>query len=279
MELTKGDWDNLEGKVTVYSKLRYPPEIRKRNKGVIKGAREKGYPLKEGPREELIFAIYITPDSADFIEKTDLPEDVSRELIEKANYDVEFMNKSSQSKGEETIPFYGSSISVESEIELLLSQGDVLFTGEHPLPDMCMQANEEGIMLYSQRLAKQLADEKAHVPKKETEEITYEDIEPSDTRDYFLKNYIFPMLDAAGGRGEKDLRSLQEDFLRFLKFSTDSILRNAAEELCEFIEHSGGNQDTDGLVDAYVNKIIAIREERYEEAAKIRDDIKRLKAE
>lgn len=127
LNLVKGDENNLQGRVLVYSILNSDNYLSK---------------LKNGE----IFSLYASNDANDFVEKTKKPlESVEYKRLENQLYK---MVAEMFGLNIEHINFYVSPIEIESEKELHNFKTDILFTGNYSHPNLCTNIVKSGMDFY-----------------------------------------------------------------------------------------------------------------------------------
>ena len=247
-----GDWNNLEGKVIVYSKLI----------GVENNVKV----------EKAIPSLYLTTDILDFVEKVrgkellQWPAGEITRILGEAIKDIGKQNK--------IFPVFGFIKELDSEKEITQLAKETLYVGNYSHKDACMEAIKCGAQLYGCALMDQMQTKldigSAKIHKKT---LTYEKFikgdKKDDITDYVLKNYVVPMIDAHDEKNPIIYRTLKQELVNF---AAGSAFAQYVIKLCNVIE-DGKKKPNNDLIWSYVLEMNAIHTERYEEAAKIRDEI------
>jgi len=245
MKLTKGDPNNLEGRVIIYSrfkKLVNVPECKQCN-----------LDLEDGT----FFALYFSVD----------PEDVKKEGFSEKHFDKEEkITKTKeffQTKGmDDYVTAFLCRPELEPEKEWPKFAEDILFVGEYLSPVKCSIANNAGLHLYTLALEDQLKKARVEINLRQR---TYHDVKGEQVMAYIINHYITPMFSAKQFKDNKMFEHLKKDFIRF---SAGSQFERDVLELCGVIE--SGKIDTE-LTDAYITKIVSIHTQNFEAAALMRD--------
>lgn len=267
IDLIKGNLDNLEGRVFVYSQLQAEPYPNTRSHGELIIA------LYGASNFDLIFrkmaeiGVYFG-DGPVFIKNClgDILRDVKIPTVD--------------------LTFASTPIPAESKEHILLhSQGDdVMFIGQYSSPAVCIRAINAGFDLYAlkfynQSLKKRILEKESgyiHSPIQEQKEktpiITHQTFADKPIDQEILRRYVIPMLDAVIQKEFSAFEALKNDFLMF---SLDSLFSDHVWKLCGIIKEGVGKPNIP-LIEAYVAHINHIHKEDYTSAAITYDKISDL---
>lgn len=253
IELRKGDWNNLEGRLVSYSKLT--------NKELAEQI------------ETPLMAMYASFDPLDFIERMGLNEDGKR-VIESLKQSAEKTVEDFRKKGVNitAMPLYGAPIVYEDEQDLMEDQNDIIFAGEWERPECCVEATQMGVRLYTMKYMESfLKKHNVDTPKQKVipKEQRYTEYIGKSLRTTILNDYVNPIIDA---RNSGDLERANILGLRLVHFVEGSNFVTDGLELISIAKNAKSKKEYD-LIDCYLNKIDAIHLERFEEAARYRDAI------
>ncbi|MBI2629289.1 hypothetical protein HYW74_04345 [Candidatus Pacearchaeota archaeon] len=275
MELVKGDWDNLEGKVMVYGKLNLSDN--EDAPGIIK---ENG----------ILMGTYASADSLDyvnFLKSLGAPEYLI-DVINSAESQVKDAVKG-MDMGKRIFMARGiSGVPIECEEDLLFKDFDVLKIGEYFRLGNFLHATNLGVEYYMVRFEDQLikkhgveslintVNRKPKDDQNKTESkqaITYKDIEPAKIGWYLFNTFVDPLLHMYRcGESEKtDL--IAEDAINF---SMGSLFMPQLLKILDLMKN-GGAKLNEKLINCYVSEIDAILREDYETAARVRSEILAMK--
>lgn len=240
LDLTKGDKNNLEGKVEVYAKI-------------------------DTPEGEKILSAFATIDALAFIEELGLSSEEGKDITEK----MEEMKQNLPSEAEYSIPVFTTPPRVLEEVDIMVKNCDAVYVGKFLQPAACTKSIFLTTELYVIKYHNQMLQKAGAVSEKIKPEINHSNVQ-TNIREYLLRNYVIPMLDS-NRHGES--REFSQTASNFVSFSQGSKFERDVLELCALMRTK--NPDLE-LIDLYLNKIEAIRDEKYETAAKIRDQIAQL---
>lgn len=243
MDLKKGDWDNLEGKVMVYAKF-------------IGDVSTLEPDQQEHAREHPFIALYFSSDAEDFKSKACVPA----ELFE---HDSDIAEKAAPK-----IPTIYSGLYASLAVEDGFFDGDhdVLFIGEVRDVDNGFTCLQLAGQFYMTRYLDNWGATKG--VEKPEEKVTYANFH-GDLVPYLTSTFLSPLQRAIDEPDE-----FEEIRKAFIDFSADAspVIRKSIEHLCDAISVGSGLE----LTDSYLMQIKAIHEQEYEEAAILRDRIKEL---
>jgi len=267
IELTKGDPDNLEGKVTIYSK--FSGDIRDFAPPKLKNAILNPF--------DQIFSLYTTTDILDFIEKECLPSELAKEIKRKIEAETKHLFEK-RHFSEKIICFYSHPGIQENEQEVICSPHDVLYAGKWKSLLNCIISLNHASELYMNRFTEQKINNLGinHSQNQAEKDLQEKKIDKDRIGEYIMKRYIGSMMDA-NRRGEfEEFNRLQSGLIQIGRIPEFKTCSHDLFKLCSALKASPGRNADITLITAYVNKIQAISLERYEEAAKLRDKIKYL---
>jgi len=252
-----GDWDNLEGRVFIWSRA----------------LNEKENPIR---------AVLFTNDPFDVI-GGDFEGDPKANANELERVMKENARAMMQRQGIPDVPIW------------VLYVKDITLSSEDEIPDIrerlhvddlssigaCKLANSGAMAIYQSRYMEQLVKHLVVAHKISPEDdfnLTYTDFMEDGRRkpiiDYVVTDYINPMKESLRDGDRERYNSIK---WRFHQFAKGSLLINDVIEVCGVLEKNPTNPKEELLL-RYVNKMNAIHLERYEDAAKLRDQIREMKA-
>ena len=260
--LTKGNWDNLEGKVLIYAKL--DNEAAAKHFGTS------------------LVCSYSSSDILNLAEKVGFEDKVDG-IAQK----IKEFNEMTASKFSKdgikvvAIPFYSAPIFIEDEKDILIGNHDIVFAREWDRFESCVQAVEAGTRIYALKYMEQTIKkyelDNPHSDKKSEAKLladeTYTAYAGKSLKNVLIQNYVAPIMDAKN-RGETERANVLGvklvHFIQGASFAVDGF------ELLTLAKRAESKRDYD-LIDSYLNKIDAIHLERFEDAAKYRDVIVKAK--
>ena len=275
MELKKGNWDNLEGTVLIYSKLK-----NFKNPGESITDKNGKHPLPDGS----VMNLYCSFDITNFVNAVGVPKEVLEDIIKKAKDSIEnkFKEDGIHSSVKMDDPLcIAPLINIRTEEELFSNplKGDILFVGNYDNEEDIGRFMNIATTYYFDRFHKQMKRGLPLESNGNTEIFsmkTYEDIEKGQLKGYLSKEFIVPMVGSAG----IDVQQMNRYIRAFVRFSEISAvskhISTDVHELCRHVQDNRTNINKE-LIETYLNKMDAIHREDYEEAAKYRDEIIKLK--
>jgi hypothetical protein len=261
MDLVKGDWNNLEGRVIVYSKFK-----------------NKNTELSILPNDELIAKHFLIG-----FNKKNRP---SEEHLNKLLNEYKQKYKLPKNILGMLIPMEIRNIDLYSEDTLKERTEDVLYTGEFSDIYDCNHANILGMYVYQFRIMKQREDLGIEVNNNYSELKRYKNVNSIQLLEHITKEYIVRLIDYTRFSDKKEYQGVKKEFMNFSK---NSPFEKEAIELTKIIEQNPINPDVE-LIGKYLHRIVnkkmleemnieldkAIKVEKYEEAVIYRDKIKDL---
>jgi len=261
IKLIRGNIDNLEGKVLVFSRLE---------------------PM-DG--ESQIMSLYAATNLLDFVDKAGLPRESIGELEKQIIADARQVKEkmgitcSEEEFMAKILPIYITPVPISQEGDLYCGDEDVLDVGTFSSPTTCLEMLNEGIKIYMLKhedsvqrrhgLKPEIKDKKNKVKEEQTKP-TYKNVEKPDFRKYITDNFIVPILDSYS-QGKPHLAN--EVASEFFKFSSESLFVGSVVDLMREIDKTRDRPNLP-IIEAYVNMVVAINNEDYVTAAKMRDKIK-----
>ena len=265
IEFEKGNINNLEGRVLAYAKTN-DPQI---------------------PSEKLMLGFYGFANPVDFKEK--FGEDVLEEYLNEVD---KVIGKKSNIPNDFQIPFYTTAVPV-SKGDIKLASEDVMNLGEFNDETNLAIALTSSIGIYMANYLKQkmskagMQKQGKQKPGEEDtkEKISYLNISEDQRTFYIQKNHISPIMHSLE-TGENNLAIMKaQEFVRFCRksplvddaYAIVSVLNNPLknqnnkQNYSRLLKKDMPNQE---LMRLYFEKILAIVNERYSDAAIIRDKIK-----
>ena len=243
MRLEQRNAGRLEGKVVVYGRC-------------------------DDALEERILGFYLTSDLDELTKKTGSAS--ATEVVEEA------LNKWYVQKSDDptdVMVLYACAIAGPSIEAVAQRTCDRFFVGEYASPKNCLRAAQLGAELYVLRLGEQVRRAPAEEPKKQQElpRLTYKDIATESLKSHLQKEYIVPLFHAIESRASDALSTIKGDLLRF---GTGAHFYQDVQAVCGMFEI--GRKMNLPLLQAYLDKIDAISNEKLEQAAELRDRISQL---
>lgn len=242
--------ESLEDEVIVYARL-------------VKGRRCDGCPVPAA--DGFIFALYGTTSLDAFIKQLEIPEDIAKRLAD---------DKDLRSN------FYATPMPFDNEVDLKILPVKKIHVGDFTCPHRCVEAVDSHMNIYkfelnihrielSERLSRESC-KRPNKTRKQERPKRYEDIPGPELLEHMIRTYVAPLVRAVM-TGVGNRTKLRQDFAAF---GTGSLVFQDIVGLCKAIQ----DHPTDtALTDAYIGKIVSIRNERYEEAARYSAIIKQFK--
>lgn len=240
MDLKKGDWDNLEGRVMVYAKF-------------VADVPTLDPVLQEHARELPFIALYFSSDAEDFKSKMGVP-------AEHFEHDYDIAGKAA--------PKIHGGLYAPLAVEDSFFDGDhdVLFIGEIRDVDNGFACLQLAGQFYMRRYLDNFGVTKG--AEKPEEKVTYSSL-TGDLVPYVTSTFLSPLQ-----RAIDDLDEFEEIRKAFIDFSADAspAIGKTVEHLCDAISVGSGLE----LTDSYLMLIEAIHKQDFKRAAILRDRIKEL---
>ena len=268
MELVKGDWENLEGKVMVYGKLDLS-----NNEDVPEELRESG----------AFGGSYATTDAVDymnFLKKLGASSDLINELSE-AEFKIDKEVKKMEMEGKMFMVRCISGIHIPNEEDILIKDHDVLKIGTYYRLNNLANAEDFAVKYYMMRFEDQLMDrhnignilngktERDKNNVKEHELQTYKDVDSAKIGWYLFNTFVNPLMYLYKSGESEKADSIAKDAMTF---SSGSLFMPEVLKLLEIMKIGGANPNK-RLIECYVEEIDAISREDYETAARARNEI------
>lgn len=269
MDLAKGDADDLEGRVIIHGRVVELDASGDRRPDDFEGT---------------TMALFCTTRPADFAEKFGAPagglEELARKQAEAA--------KEADAAG--VLPMYGAPIDLD-ETDLTITPEDVIDVGVFTDQERCKAAIQLAAHMYLLRYSEQLqvrsgmpgvaaqysaqadaetADEELEPPS------TYDRVPRESMSDHLQAHYIGPIMHAIEDDNRVAALRLAHDLVRFC--GPRGPLTDDAYALAAEVRAAPQRLDTK-LVFKYFEKMLAVSDERFEDAARLRDDIRAYRAQ
>ncbi len=264
IELLRGNKENLEGKVTIYSKF---------NTGNI-----------QLPFSKEIFALYMSNDIEDLIKKTNPPRQVIKEIKIKRDMLDMIKNIIIKEKGidknilSQELLLIGYPMDVYSEQDLTYqNSGDLVYTGSFSSPELCKHSIKLGQEIYSLNYQEQILRNLGKSFKKQTPSSNskdykvYSDIEKKDMEEYIHNKFISPMIRAKINKDSEEKENIKTDFI---KFASGAPFTEDIFGIFDAVERADNSNDN--MLNLYIKKIIAVNNDNMTRAEKINNLIRRL---
>ncbi len=267
LNLEHGDLDDLEGRVIIYA---CSPA-----------------PLEEGGDEGVwhVVAMFFTTRPADFVDRFGVPEGGMEEL----DRQVEEAQENLDSGAVAVVPIYGAQMEI-SETEIELADDDVVYAGEFLHAQMAQVGVQIAAQLYVLRYSEQIltrsglieeAQEQAQAdqlsePEEASDEPlpTYQAVPRDEMADYFQSHYVAPIMLALEEEDMAQASTIARDFIRFC--GPRGPITDDAYALAAAVRSFICEKPTPVLY-KYFEKILAIANEQFEDAARLRDEIKAMR--
>lgn len=250
-KLVKGDEEHLQGRAIIYSNC-------ERN-GLVLGT----------------FAMYLAARLEDYVCKMNVGPEAAGVITKRWEERSAELKRSFGAGG--FLPFYNSQMPDLSEEEILASEEDVVFTGNYDNPVWCAQTINAAIPFYVLPFIQQ--DRRgmpASIHGLESRIVAWETPQLANAEIEFLAHiagtYVMPMMFT---QITGHTRGLEAVASQFREYCGQFNLGRDAERLCEIIQSMGGDGQI-GIVQRYLQKMGAIVAQRYEAAARLRDEIGQL---
>jgi len=261
IDLEQGDPNNLKGKVIAYSKF---IDLNKNHKGTI------FEPILDG---NLLF-IYATIDRSEFSKKNknqfETPETIINGIINESDgrlreiYDF-YQNKlfkKSKKFSVYSIALYSNEGGLPIDLE------DIIFAGEYSNVGRCLNANQSMVNRYMLELEEQNSRRQSIFSlnkntKSKTQKLikTYESINKDEIHHHIINNYIIPMDRAMKNGLTKEFKGIQEEFITQFSDGCDTLLEDFMQ--IPLLIKKGKKESID-LANIYLSKIVALKNEKYE---------------
>jgi len=244
MDLKKGDWDNLEGKVMVYAKF------------IGDVSTIEPEPLQEHARELPFISLYFSSDAEDFKSKVSAPAEHfehGSDIAEKATPKIPTIH-------------VGLYAQLATEDGFFTGDHDVIFVGAYRNTKIAFENMKLAGQFYMMRYLDNWGLTKG--VEKPEEKVTYANFR-GDLVPFVTSTFLSPLLIAIDD---------QDEFARirksFIDFSADAspVIGETVAHLCDAISVGSGLE----LTDSYLLLIKAIHEENFEQAGILKDSIKEL---
>lgn len=227
MTLIKGDSDNLEGRVVVFSTV---------------GGKNSG-----------LFACHDVDDLLALIENGEK----KRAVVEQQNrVDVEKLSVSERGTVPVFVRFYFADCIFSSERWLAKIGADAIYIDKY-------ETEEERVKLIQKHAADYMFafEEQEKWIKRAEKKVKHSDIAPEQTADYARSTYIERMNFALADGNTKKACEIQREFRRF---SRGSRFERFVPELCLYVHGADGCAEK-RVIDLCVKKIDALVKEKYED--------------
>lgn len=268
LELENGDLENLQGRVIIYARCLNDV-----------GAVGSG---TASPGE--VVAMFFTTDPADFTEKFGVPEGGLDDLARRAE-EVRARNPDAPVG---VVPIYGAPVDLEP-LDIPLAAEDIVYAGNFTDNERCQTAVQIAAHLYMMHYSEQLVAESgvpsSHVEAAEVRaldpvaaaepEKSYRDVPESEMSAYLQMRYIAPIMHAIEDDDRAAATATAESLIRFC--GPSGPLTADAYALAAAVQSRPHEMRT-ALLYSYFEKILAIASQRFEDAARLRDEIKALRA-
>jgi len=262
IDLIRGDVENLEGKVTIYTRLKNDEtdsscDCSDQN---CAGKERNGFP-----------AFYLTTDILDIADKLGFDAEPLKKIVEESTRKQEDALKKRKIK---IIKLFFLPIFYRNENDILNNSGDIIRVAGQYNDHNCGRILQNAESLYGGILASQLENKwnlSSLDPERNESQSSPGVYEGGEIGNHLLKEYLIPMMDEINHRGGREIDSLREDLISF--GGKHPTLMPDILTLSHIVEKNGNDRK---LIQFYINKIDAIHQERYESAAKYRDNIIKL---
>lgn len=274
VDLEQGDPNNLKGKVIAYSKF---IDLNKNHKGTI----------FEHIQDGQIVCIYATIDRSEFIKKNknefNTPETKLNDIINESDKRIREMYDVYQDKSSEKLKSFSIySIFLFGDAESLpIGLEDIIFAGEYSDIGRCFNADQSMINRYMLELEEQKSRGQGIFSlnkntKSETQKLikTYESINKGEIQQHIINKYIIPMDRAVKNGFAKEFKEIKNEFITKFSEGCDTLLEDFMQ--IPFLIKKSGKENTD-LVNIYLGKIVALKNERYEDIPVLIKQIEELK--
>ena len=244
IRLIRGNPNKLEGRVISFSRMKDKELIRAGAPG--------------------IFAIFATNNIETYIKKvTKNKEEADYLRGVKRKIDEQIRRKW---EGESLNGIYSSQMIINKESEIYTGEEDVVHNGDYFNPFYCTRSVNFGTNLYFS-----IHDEQNMNLMKKGQEYTRP--ERSTLKEEILRNFIFPLIDSYKHNDIASARTIKESMMQAYGGSS---MANPLIDILKIVDQQRINPNMKAI-NLNLDEAQAIRDERFEDAARIRDEIKRLK--
>jgi len=274
INLEQGDPKNLKGKVIAYSKF---IDLNKNHNGTI---------FEDIQNGDMLF-IYSTINYSEFIRKNkdefNIPETQINRIINESDsrlrevYDF-YQNKlfkKSKKSSVYSIALYSNEEGLPIDLE------DIIFTGEYSDVSRCLNADQSMINRYMLELEEQKSRGQGIFSlnkntKSKTQKLieTYESINKDDIQQHIINKYIIPMDRAIKGGFTKEFEKIQGEFITKFSDGCDTLLEDFMQ-IPLLIKKD--EKENINLVNIYLDKIVALKNEKYENMPALIKQIEELR--
>jgi len=231
------------------------------------------------PANERTIAIYFTTHPADFTERFGVPEGGMDDLARTASG----APPSRPDDDANVLPIYAAAVEL-TLADIKIATDDVVCAGRFHSVERCRAVVQLAAQMYMVRYSEQLVarsglsaeDEDAPEDTTRTAAQTYQQVPEAQISDHLQTHYIAPIMHALEDADQNEARRIAQDFLRFCGRS--GPLTADAYALAAVVQSSGADHKAT-LLYKYFEKILAVTAERFEDAARLRDEIEALAAE
>lgn len=261
IDLEQGDPDKLKGKVIAYSRFK---ELNRNHKETI------FKPIQDGN----IICIYATIDRSEFSKKNknefNTPETIINDVINYSDRRLKEMHDIYQDKSsQESKKFSVYSILLWGNAEgLPIGLEDIIFAGEYSDVKRCFNADQSMINRYMLELEEQKSSGQGVFSlnkntQSKTQELikTYESINKDEIQQHIINKYIIPMDRAIKNGLTKEFKGIQEEFITQFSDGCDTLLEDFIQ--IPLLIKQGKKESID-LANIYLGKIVALKNEKYE---------------
>ena len=269
IDLEQGDPNNLKGKVIAYSRF---IDLNKNHKGTILE------PIHDGD----LILIYATIYRSEFSRKNKglgIPEIKINDIINDSDGRVREIYDFYQGKlPEESKKFSVYSIALyNNEGSLPICLEDIIFAGEYSDVKRCLNADQSMINRYMLELEEQNSRRQGifSLNKNTKKPVkTYESINKDEIQQHIINKYIVPMDRAIKNGFTKEFEEIKNEFIT--KFSEGYNLELNDFMQIPFLIKKGEKENID-LANIYLHKIVALKNEKYEEMPALIKQIEELR--
>jgi hypothetical protein len=244
MRLVRGNFNKLGGGVISFSRMR--------DKELIKTG---------APR---VIAAYATNNLEKYIERVaDSKEgaDYIRAMARDINIQVK------ERCGERGMTkIYSSRLTLNDETKLYEGKEDIIYAGEYSNPFCCLKSVNFGTQLYFFRY-----DEQNLNPARAKSGV--EAIKMTPLKEEILKNFIFPLINSYKHNDLASARTIRESVIETYG---NSSMANPLVDILRILDKQKTKPDMK-IIHLDLDEAQAINDERFEEAAKIRDEIRKIR--
>jgi len=258
-ELKQGDEDNLAGKVVVYAR------------GPQHGVCQE---TDDPSRPATYFALFAStaPSDLERVIQSEIQNPMVREvlsdLVEEFEMDCE----------DSPVELYALPLVLAAEGHALKLGADVLFVGEYRCMGETLEALRLGLSFYHLQLSRGM-DGHLHADptlvEAPSERLpTYREIGNNAFKEHLMRTYFVPLMSAAAMGNDRLREKISGELLSFFD---GAPYTKDVQRFCAYVQSSGTSPSV-SVVTAWINKIVAVQLQDFEQAQALNNELETLRA-